>query len=169
MSVPSCTHQTIINSATCTKCYKNAWAAKNKEAVRLSKRKYEKSERARIKRKANAKKNHKSLLVSKQKYRAKNRAKCNALSRAWKQKNPKLVNHYTNLRRNRIRHRTPTWADLKAIRAIYLNCPEGHEVDHIVPIGGKNVSGLHVAFNLQYLPTKENQRKSNKFNNFPSQ
>lgn len=59
--------------------------------------------------------------------------------------------------------RTPTWADLDKIRKIYDNCPEGFHVDHIVPLNGALVSGLHVENNLQYLPAIENCKKSNKF------
>jgi hypothetical protein len=60
--------------------------------------------------------------------------------------------------------RTPAWADLDAIRDFYENRPEGHHVDHIVPLqGGDQVSGLHVLENLQYLPAKENLSKSNKW------
>ncbi len=58
---------------------------------------------------------------------------------------------------------TPKWADTEKIRHIYDNCPAGFAVDHIVPIFGKIVSGLHVESNLQYLPTKENLLKGNKF------
>lgn len=59
--------------------------------------------------------------------------------------------------------RVPSWADLGKIQEIYSNCPVGYHVDHIVPLQGKLVSGLHVENNLQYLRAEENLKKSNKY------
>jgi hypothetical protein len=57
---------------------------------------------------------------------------------------------------------TPKWVDTQLIVDIYMNCPTGMHVDHIVPVGGKDVCGLHVPWNLQYLPAEENMKKGNK-------
>lgn len=59
----------------------------------------------------------------------------------------------------------PKWADAQAIENFYLKCPEGHHVDHIIPLAGTTVCGLHVLGNLQYLPIKDNLIKSNKYHN----
>jgi 5-methylcytosine-specific restriction endonuclease McrA len=56
---------------------------------------------------------------------------------------------------------TPSWCDKDLIKAIYKNCPEGFHVDHIIPLKGKNVCGLHIPENLQYLSSEENIKKSN--------
>lgn len=57
----------------------------------------------------------------------------------------------------------PNWANTKDIKEFYLACPAGMEVDHIIPINGVLVSGLHVLNNLQYLSKQDNLYKSNKF------
>ena len=61
------------------------------------------------------------------------------------------------------KNRTPPWVDMDAIKDIYMNVPKGYEVDHIVPLQGKLVSGLHIAENLQYLTKQDNWNKKNKF------
>ena len=71
--------------------------------------------------------------------------------------------HRTRIQKLDIIKRTPKWADLTAIRKFYNECPEGYHVDHIIPLKGKEVSGLHILSNLQYLSAKENLLKSNTF------
>lgn len=59
---------------------------------------------------------------------------------------------------------TPLWLtekDKEEIARIYLTCPEGFDVDHVLPLKGKNVCGLHVPWNLQHLPQTENRSKGN--------
>ena len=72
------------------------------------------------------------------------------------------VNAHTALRRKRVQQNTPPWANKQALLQFYLNCPKGYHVDHVLPLRGKNVSGLHIVENLQYLPAIENMRKGNK-------
>lgn len=57
---------------------------------------------------------------------------------------------------------TPKWADRSAINEFISNCPDGHHVDHIIPLRGTTVWGLNIPENLQYLPAQENRFKSNK-------
>ena len=59
--------------------------------------------------------------------------------------------------------RTPVWADIERIKEIYNDCPEGYEVDHIIPLRGKFVSGLHLESNLQYLTKRDNYIKRNNY------
>lgn len=74
----------------------------------------------------------------------------------------KLLNREAFMRYyTRKKNQTPEDADFDKIKEIYLNCPEGHEVDHIIPI---SKGGLHHQDNLQYLTVSENRRKGNKLN-----
>lgn len=63
----------------------------------------------------------------------------------------------------RFEHRIPAWSEEQQILDFYSAVPEGYHVDHIIPLHGNKVSGLHVLNNLQYLTANENLRKSNRF------
>ncbi len=52
-----------------------------------------------------------------------------------------------------------SWEEKKLIGKFYKNCPEGYEVDHIIPI---SKGGLHCLCNLQYLTIEDNRRKGAK-------
>lgn len=81
---------------------------------------------------------------------------------SWRKQNLEKKAYKEALRRATNLEATPKWSDLSKIKEIYKNCPIGYHVDHIIPLKGKNVSGLHVDYNLQYLPANENLKKSNK-------
>jgi hypothetical protein len=68
--------------------------------------------------------------------------------------------------------RTPSWLlpiDLFEMECIYRyrtalkECGLDYEVDHIAPLQGKKVSGLHVPWNLQVILAKENRLKNNRY------
>lgn len=73
-------------------------------------------------------------------------------------------------RRADLLQRTPLWSDATAIEKIYaeavrLSIETGipHDVDHVIPLKGKLVSGLHVANNLRPVHASINRRKHNQF------
>ena len=81
----------------------------------------------------------------------------------WYARNPKRALAMTREQQAKRLKRVPPWSETEAIKAFYEACPEGYEVDHIIPLQGLFVSGLHVLGNLQYLPTLENRRKGRSF------
>ena len=121
-------------------------------------------------------------------YRKSNRAKCHAASKAWEKANPEKVKAWRErynkenaayLQDKCVRYRagkenrTPAWlteSDLLQIKCKYqvaaMYNREGLErwdVDNIIPLFGKLVSGLHVPSNLRVIKSVDNKRKSNKF------
>lgn len=83
----------------------------------------------------------------------------------WSKKHPHLARAKAAKRAAAKLQALPKWlteAQLLEIKDIYKNCPKGYEVDHIVPLQGKSVRGLHVPWNLQYLTVSENRSKHNK-------
>ncbi len=71
--------------------------------------------------------------------------------------------HNNSLRKADISDRVYPWSDLEGIKEFYINRPPGCHVDHIIPLHGTLVSGLHVLSNLQYLSIEENLSKGNKY------
>lgn len=96
-----------------------------------------------------------------------------SLNAKWHKENGNITGHWA-----RYKDRCPAWLseDQKAdIVAFYkeserLSRATGtrHDVDHIIPIGGKRrmVSGLHVPWNLQVITKAENKSK---FTKLPSE
>jgi hypothetical protein len=83
-------------------------------------------------------------------------------SLTWQKKHPGKANaNHAKYKADKVAA-TPSWADLNAIKQFYQACPKGFEVDHIVPLRGKEVRGFHVEYNLQYLTKSENSRKGNR-------
>ena len=113
---------------------------------------------------------------------AKNRAYYSAKSMKWQKENRErnLENRrklyadssakyiaISRRRQGKIRHGEMfmNQAELAEAQGLYDFCRifKGFEVDHIVPLNGKTVSGLHVLANLRVLPVSENRSKGNKF------
>lgn len=99
------------------------------------------------------------------KYRVANAGILREKSRAYQRENLGKRAAWQIQRELNKKRATPPWADLDAIKTIYiLASSQGNHVDHIIPLNGKLVSGLHVETNLQILEPKPNLQKSNKFN-----
>lgn len=78
--------------------------------------------------------------------------------------NPDWKRSATAKRRAQKLNAIPPWANLKEIRKFYKAAKEqGLVVDHIIPLQGKLVCGLHVETNLQLLTASENSKKHNSF------
>ena len=120
-------------------------------------------------------------------YRKANKEKIRAIQAAWNARHPEKIavhkqtakgkykvqkNVDTAMRRASMKQRTPSWLteddywmieqayELAQVRAKMFGF-EWH-VDHIIPLQGKTVSGLHVPWNLQVIPGVLNIRKGNR-------
>jgi hypothetical protein len=124
-------------------------------------------------------KNREKIREQQKLYRELNKEKLRDIHKQWAEKNPEKLreNRQNRLKRipehvraqkaaykRRVRSQMPIWADKEKIFLIYKEAQnQGKTVDHIVPLKGENVCGLHVDYNLQLLDRKENSRKRNKY------
>jgi hypothetical protein len=107
-------------------------------------------------------------------YYQKNKERISVYAKGWTQNNKHRRAASTAKRHAAQMLRTPKWLSAEQLKEIETEyalrqwCSEvmGEEyhVDHIIPLQGKKVSGLHVPWNLRVIPASENIRKLNKFN-----
>lgn len=101
---------------------------------------------------------------------AANRERATEYARAWAAANPDKRSA-TQARRDASKlRRTPAWADQRQIEGFYTMAARvstclgiKHHVDHVLPLQGKLVSGLHVPSNLRVIPGVLNVKKGNRF------
>ena len=104
-------------------------------------------------------------------YLLRNRLKVYESRRSYRKKNSSKILSWNKHYQTRKTKACPIWlsnSQKEEIEYLYWLAKdlrsfsaEDYHVDHIVPLKGKNVCGLHVPWNLQILPAKENSRKSN--------
>ena len=165
--------------------YSKAWALRYPDRVKaLRKANYEKDLQANIEKARAWKKRNPAKVLAGQRSRAIiNHDKNRAARKAWEEKNPTAAlesfKRYRERNRAKIRARLSVskqgrekrrvlWANQDAILAIYrqavfMTQTTGrlHVVDHIIPLQGRTVSGLHVETNLRVIEHHENARKHN--------
>ena len=119
--------------------------------------------------------NKEYILIQKKEYRRVNKEVIQKNSKKWRQENPDKINAKSAAERAIKLQRMPPWVrknkeHRKLIKVFYTEAKRITEetgiqqhVDHIVPLQGDLVSGLHVSWNLNVIPAAENLSKSNNF------
>ena len=138
-----------VNDRVCIECDKNTKAARRASAA---------NDQVKSTRRASYKKHQEAALAAKKVYRATNKGKINALCAA---------------RKKVVKQRTPAWLtsfDKLKIRCMYQLAAmytreneEAWHVDHVIPLQGQQISGLHVPSNLRVIRGLENIKKKNRY------
>jgi 5-methylcytosine-specific restriction endonuclease McrA len=137
--------------------YNKVWRAKNREYVKACKKAWDDANREHVQAQSRA-------------YYHANPDACQAKSRAYKAANRPHMAELQARRRRASKKATLPTSSPEAMRAIYeraalLTVITGvpHEVDHIVPLQGRNVCGLHVWWNMRAIPAVDNRSKKDRF------
>lgn len=113
--------------------------------------------------------NPEKFKIRQRKWNRDNSERAKATSKAFAEANRALVRSYNAARRARVLRATPVWLTSEqwvAIRAVYAEAERlsretgiRYDVDHIVPLKGKSVCGLHVPWNLRAIPRDKNNSR----------
>ena len=115
------------------------------------------------------------LIQKSREYYSNNAEKCRKQKREYQKNNLHIYAKIKAKRKASQLQRTPHWLteddhwmieeaySLAALRTKMFGV--SWHVDHVIPLQGKNVSGLHVPVNLQVIPGVENIRKGNRMVN----
>lgn len=103
------------------------------------------------------------------KWRSNNKEYVQRITSTWRKLNrDKLSKNASFYRASKLKA-TPKWADQTKIQLVYTEAYNKsnelgvlYVVDHVVPLNGRLVCGLHVDYNLQVITHTENCSKSNK-------
>ena len=153
----------------------NSWNEKNKERHAVSVKKHNAKYVEKYKQQRNLRYAHnKTCELARQKiYYNLNKEVIAKRTSEYQKNNPAMVAAKTAKRRHAKAQRTPLWLsqddywmmeqayELAALRTQIFGF--AWEVDHVLPLRGKNVSGLHVPENLQVIPRVVNRSKYNHF------
>jgi hypothetical protein len=148
------------------------YSEENRERISEQKRRYYEANREEISERNRQynKANRERVAERCRQYNEKNRERILEWQRQYNEENPEKRAAIAAKRRAAKLNRTPSWADLEHIKQFYearkaISDATGRDyhVDHMVPLQGKTVSGLHVPGNLQIIPAKRNITKSNTF------